>query len=201
MVVGIAISLVTGGLQWVCQNHPIYAVNRHTLKGNRVSYTGWRELDHGRAILSCQSNNISHVQSICTSMIFYTYRMLTRVDQINYAFTVLVIFAFGFIKLSIIFLYRRLFVTRRGTFFDWVTKISISVVISWTISFFFGFIFGCGTHFSAEWGSFRDYYTYCGVVIDLMNPLVVSDLVSDVMILCLPLPVVSVQVMHRKSYH
>ena len=141
---------------------------------------------------------------MCTSMIFYTYRLLTQVDQINYAFTVLVIFAFGLIKLSIIFLYRRLFVTRRGTYFDWITKISISVVLLWTISFFFGFIFGCGTHFSAEWGSFRDYHMYCGVVIDLMNPLVVSDLVSDVMILCLPLPVVSVYSMKvrlRKSNH
>lgn len=101
------------------------------------------------------------------------------------------VLAFGFIKLSIIFLYRRLFVTCRGTLFDWATKISSSVVILWTISFFFGFVFSCGTHFSAAWGSLEESAKYCREL-HLDNPFVVSDLVTDIMILCIPLPVVSV---------
>ena len=107
------------------------------------------------------------------------------------------ILGYGFIKLSIAFFYRRLFVIARGTWFDWATKISITVVILWTISFFFGFMFSCGTHFSAAWGSLEDDAKYCGAALNLDNAFVVSDLITDIMILCLPLPVVC---SHHRSW-
>lgn len=110
------------------------------------------------------------------------------------------VLAFGFIKLSITFLYRRLFVTGKGTLFDWATKITNLVVILWTISFFFGFMFSCGAHFSARWGSLNDKDLYCGADLDLDNAFVVSDLITDVVIFCLPLPVVSVQVTKVRCY-
>ena len=103
------------------------------------------------------------------------------------------VLAFGFIKLSIAFFYRRLFVTTRHTLFDWATKIAISIVLLWTICFFFGFLFSCGTHISASWGSVEDESLYCGATLDLDNALVVSGVLTDMMILCLPLPVVSLQ--------
>lgn len=101
------------------------------------------------------------------------------------------VLGFGFIKLSITFFYRRLFVTAKNTLFDWATKVAIVIVVLWTVSFFFGFLFSCGTHISAAWGSVQDDVMYCGAAINLDNALVVSDLMTDVMILCLPLPVVS----------
>ncbi len=101
------------------------------------------------------------------------------------------VLAFGFLKLSIAFFYRRLFVTARNTWFDWATKLAIAIVVLWTVSFFFGFVFSCGTHISASWGSVKDQEVYCGAAINLDNALVVSDLLTDVMILVLPLPVVS----------
>lgn len=109
--------------------------------------------------------------------------------QIQYAFMLLMMLAFGLVKLSTAYFYRRLFVTSRGSPFDWATRISIAVIILWTITFFFGFMFGCGTHFFANWGSVQD-EAYCTALLDLDNAYVVSDLVTDVMILCLPLPVV-----------
>lgn len=99
------------------------------------------------------------------------------------------VLAFGFTKLAITYFYRRLFVSCRGSPFDWVTRIAIAIVVLWTVSYFFGFIFGCGTHFSANWGSVED-EAYCTALLDLDNSFVVSDLVTDIMILCLPLPVV-----------
>lgn len=104
------------------------------------------------------------------------------------------ILAFGFIKLSVTFLYRRLFVTGKGTLFDWATKITIFVVILWTLTFLFGFIFSCGTHFSAAWGSLKNDAMYCGAALDLDDAFVVSDLITDILVLCLPLPVVSDQI-------
>ncbi|SLM35585.1 hypothetical protein LPUS_04890 [Lasallia pustulata] len=109
---------------------------------------------------------------------------------IEYPFLYFTLLSYGFIKLSIAFFYRRLFVSSRGAWFDWATKISIAVVILWIIAFFFGYIFSCGTHFSAWWISFEDNAKYCGVLPDYDTAFVVSDLITDIMILCLPLPVI-----------
>ena len=104
--------------------------------------------------------------------------------------------ALGFLKLSIAFFYRRLFVTSRKTVFDWATKVAIAIVIAWTLSLFFGFMFSCGTHISASWGSVEDEKDYCGAATDLDNALVVSGLLTDVMIFVLPLPVVILPLNH-----
>lgn len=100
------------------------------------------------------------------------------------------VLAFGVIKLSITFFYRRIFVTARGTFFDWVTIAAIAIVILWTIGCLIGFLFSCGTHLSASWGSVQDGLMYCGPSANVNSTFVVSDLITDVMVLCLPLPVV-----------
>lgn len=87
--------------------------------------------------------------------------------------------------------YRRIFIAVRGSLFDWVTKGAIATVILWTVGCLFGFIFSCGTHIFASWSSVRDGVTYCGPSANVDSAFVVSDLITDVMVLCLPLPVVS----------
>lgn len=119
---------------------------------------------------------------------------LTCTEQIQYAFIILMVLAFGLIKLSITFYYRRIFVIARGVLFDWITKAAITVVVLWTVGCLSGFIFSCGTHISANWSNFEDIKMYCGPSLDVENAFVVSDLITDVMVLCLPLPVVSTRV-------
>ena len=111
-------------------------------------------------------------------------------EQIQYAFIILMVLAFGIIKLSITLNYRRIFVAARGTLFDWTTIVVIVIVVLWTIACLFSFIFPCGTHISANWGSIMDFATYCGASTNVNNAFVVSDLLTDIMIWCLPLPVV-----------
>lgn len=94
------------------------------------------------------------------------------------------ILSFGIIKLSITLYYRRIFVGVKGTLFDWITRTAIVIVVLWTIACLLGTLLSCGTHFYANWGS------YCGAMTDITNAFVVSDLITDIMILCLPLPVV-----------
>ena len=103
------------------------------------------------------------------------------------------ILAFGIIKLSITFYYRRIVVIARGTLFDWITKIAIVIVLLWTIGCLFSSIFACGTHIFANWGSSQDSILYCGPSYDVNSAFVVSDLITDVMVLCLPLPVVRIK--------
>lgn len=101
------------------------------------------------------------------------------------------VLAFGIIKLSITFYYRRIFVTKKGSLFDWITKAALAIEVLWTIGCLFGFIFSCGTHIYANWSSVQDGLLYCGPSANVNSAFVVSDLITDVMVLCLPLPVVS----------
>lgn len=110
---------------------------------------------------------------------------ITRLSaKIQYAFATLMILSFGIIKLSITLYYRRIFVGVKGTLFDWITRTAIVIVVLWTIACLLGTLLSCGTHFYANWGS------YCGAMTDITNAFVVSDLITDIMILCLPLPVI-----------
>ncbi|KAL8732415.1 MAG: hypothetical protein Q9166_002815 [cf. Caloplaca sp. 2 TL-2023] len=93
------------------------------------------------------------------------------------------VLAYGFLKLSITFFYRRLFFTARKTLFDWATKIAIAVVFLWTISFFLGFVFTCGLHPSAAWGSIEDRKDYCGAELDLNDAFVVSVVAAVVKVI------------------
>ena len=100
------------------------------------------------------------------------------------------VLAYGILKLSITFYYRRIFVPARGTLFDWTSKVTIAIVVMWTITFFFGGIFNCGTHIFANWGSEQDILLYCVNATYFTSALVVSDLITDMIVLCLPLPLV-----------
>ncbi|MCJ1463159.1 hypothetical protein MMC07_001764 [Pseudocyphellaria aurata] len=122
---------------------------------------------------------------------------LTHVDptlkifnQIQYVFMILMVLAFGIIKLSITFYYRRFFVIAMGSVFDWITRAAVGIVVLWTTGCLFGFIFSCGKHISSNWGSSLDYVSYCGPSEVVHNAFVVSDLITDVMVLFLPLPVI-----------
>ena len=99
---------------------------------------------------------------------------------------------FGIIKLSITLYYRRIFVVAEGFLFDWITKAAIAIVVIWTVGFLFALIFACGSHFFANWSSPQAAWRYCGGKIYLIGGfLILSDLITDVLVLCLPLPIVS----------
>ncbi|KAL8688492.1 MAG: hypothetical protein Q9218_005611 [Villophora microphyllina] len=89
--------------------------------------------------------------------------------RVQYASILLFVLALGSVKLSFIFFYRRLFVTARRTAFDWAVNIAIGVIVLWSVSLFFGFLFACGTHVSAAWGSVKDEEDFCGAALDLDN--------------------------------
>ncbi|KAL2042039.1 hypothetical protein N7G274_005227 [Stereocaulon virgatum] len=59
------------------------------------------------------------------------------VKKIEFVFHTLITPAYGFIKLSVIYLYRRIFVKGTSSRFDRFTKFSVAIVILWTIAFFF----------------------------------------------------------------
>ena len=99
--------------------------------------------------------------------------------------------ALGFIKLSILSFYRRIFVINRGTTMDIITKLSILVISLWTVAFVLLTIFCCGTKFAANWGPIAEQLQDCPVGLTIKYGLAISDLILDLFIFILPLPFVS----------
>lgn len=100
--------------------------------------------------------------------------------------------ALGLVKLSVLFFYRSLFVVQRRTAFDILSLASIVIVVLWTLGFILAFAFNCKLNFSAAWGSQYDLMTHCNVGFGGEQALVISDFLTDLFVLCLPFPAVSV---------
>ena len=98
--------------------------------------------------------------------------------------------AYGFVKLSILFFYRRIFVKATAPRFDIVSKVAIGITALWTIGFFLSQLFGCGRHIDLQWGPLVD-LSRCLGFFRYNDALFISDLVTDLVVICLPVPIVS----------
>ena len=98
--------------------------------------------------------------------------------------------ALGLIKLSFILFYRRIFTKGAAWKFNWVTWSMLAIITAWTIAFFFAILFICGTDFSAYWTSTKVEAANCTETSMLHNAFAISDVVIDVIIIVLPLPMV-----------
>lgn len=94
----------------------------------------------------------------------------------------------GLIKLSALFLYRRLFAVHRGTVFDIVSIFMVVICALWMVAFFFATIFGCRTQVDYAWKPLI-FIASCNTNVRL-DGLMISDLITDIMVWLLPLPVV-----------
>ena len=110
--------------------------------------------------------------------------------QIAWEFQFIQVLALGFVKLSVLFFYRRIFSIKVAHQpFDIATRSMIWIIILWTISFFFASFFSCGTHLDANWTTVESFIQYC-VNLNFEIAFAVSDMICDLFILILPLPMV-----------
>lgn len=100
--------------------------------------------------------------------------------------------SYGLIKLSVIFFCRRIFVVNKNALFNKVIIAAAVTVSVWAVAFFFAFAFVCGTHFSANWGSAEDIVVYCQGGQAAEKGLAISDLITDVLVIGLPIPMVCI---------
>ncbi|KAG8527122.1 uncharacterized protein KY384_008551 [Bacidia gigantensis] len=94
--------------------------------------------------------------------------------------------ALGFIKLSILFFYRRVF---RGRIFDLLNWTLITLVVLWTLGFFLVQVFDCGTRFYVNWGRLSDLQK-CLSSFKQLLACSISDVIIDIFILILPMPLI-----------
>lgn len=105
----------------------------------------------------------------------------------EYAFQIIEKLAFGTVKLSILFLYRRIFVGRIFNIASWAM---IAIVSAWSFSFFIATICECNPP-STVWSPNRKaFLTNCIKTVEMLLGFAWSDVFTDVLILALPIPMV-----------
>lgn len=96
--------------------------------------------------------------------------------------------ALACVKLSFIFFYRRIFCTGNGKVFSAITIAMIVIIIAWAVSFNIALLFICNGYFAAMWTSIQDLNAHCGNLLDWQLGYAISDFITDVMVLVLPMP-------------
>ena len=132
---------------------------------------------------------------ILTEKVFHLVPPLHRFSdshgQVEFIVQLLQPVALGCIKLSFIMFYRRVFCTGKQTWFSISTAIMGGLIVAWTITFFFVFLFYCGNHQDKEWSTVTDLLAYCPHALDDDKAIGISDSIMDIIIIALPIPVVS----------
>ena len=95
--------------------------------------------------------------------------------------------------MSIVFLYKRIFDTRKGGPFHVFLIFFIGFLVLWTLVFFLAILFRCGEKFSNLWAPYIDFTARCsnGHALWIDEAFSISYFCLDVMVFFLPLPKVS----------
>jgi hypothetical protein len=114
------------------------------------------------------------------------YVELLTDTQYNAISTLLTVIALGALKLGVVMFYRRIFVS------DWFKKLSLGVAIVialWTVAFFFATVLECkGHNLDLIWKSIATFKQECYMYKDVQIGHCISDVITDLIVLSLPLP-------------
>ncbi|TGJ80466.1 hypothetical protein E0Z10_g8296 [Xylaria hypoxylon] len=109
-------------------------------------------------------------------------------QKYKYAFQITEKIVFGLIKVSILLLWKRLFgSSKRFRILCWVM---IGITVLWTLAFFFTTIFQCGTRWSMNWAPIGIFLTQCIESLDVLTVFAATDILSDLIIICMPVPLI-----------
>lgn len=115
-------------------------------------------------------------------------RLLIPSLKIEWAVQILQTLQLGFTKLTFVVFFRRIFVTHNRSAFSIASWIMITLLIGWTVAFFFTFLFACKTHFSQWWLK----PATCISLLPLEIGFSLSECLIDYLIILMPLPMVCV---------
>ncbi|KAL7625751.1 hypothetical protein AAE478_004974 [Parahypoxylon ruwenzoriense] len=111
-------------------------------------------------------------------------------SQIEWAYCQMLPLALGCIKASFLFFYMRVFAIQKKSATNKLLVGLIVLVVSWTLAFVFATLFECGRNFWIIWSSQRNFETRCPGTVKLIFTLCLTDFLTDIVILCIPIPLV-----------
>lgn len=94
------------------------------------------------------------------------------------------------LKMSLIFFFRRIFGPGLGKTFKWFTMALITLSFVWGVSYFFTWVFYCPGHTNAYWTTLADEKKYCVNTTKVHQSFSITDVIVDVIIFMLPVPLV-----------
>ncbi|KAI1119161.1 hypothetical protein F5Y14DRAFT_460476 [Nemania sp. NC0429] len=116
--------------------------------------------------------------------------IVTSQITIQWAFDLMLPLAFGCIKASFLFFYRRIFVVDRNSSTNYLFAGLIILVALSSVAFFFASLFQCGLNFSALWGSTADIVQNCVDTMHLVLSVCITGFILDLIIIITPIPLV-----------
>ena len=104
----------------------------------------------------------------------------------------MLVLTLGFVKLSFMFFYQRIFRPSDSKHFDRIMFTVVAIVVAWTVAFFFAQMFACGVHFDYLWTTFPNQLNHgqCVKTLIMQNAFAISDFITDLIVLVFPLPLV-----------
>ncbi|KAK5635985.1 hypothetical protein RRF57_011698 [Xylaria bambusicola] len=119
-------------------------------------------------------------------------------QKYKYAYQTTEKIVFGLIKTTILLLWRRLFARSRRLVI--ICHVMIAIIAAWTVAFFFETVFQCGTRWSLNWAPIFVFLTMCTASLDVLTVFGVTDILTDLIILVMPIPLIwSLQMPQRKK--
>ncbi|OTB14125.1 hypothetical protein K445DRAFT_23906 [Daldinia sp. EC12] len=109
-------------------------------------------------------------------------------QKYKYVFQVIEKPAFGLIKLSLIFFWKRLF--RPAKYFSTVCWVMIGITSGWALSFFFATLFQCGTKWKFNVADVKTFRDECNSSPNMIAAFTGLDLLTDVIIMFMPVPLI-----------
>jgi hypothetical protein len=98
---------------------------------------------------------------------------------------------YGCIKASFLFFYLRIFSTNRKSRTHTLLVGLIIMIAIWTLGFFFAMVFQCRLDFGAITGTLVDVMTRCVDTLKLSYSFAISDFITDIIVIVIPIPLVS----------
>ena len=109
--------------------------------------------------------------------------------QTFYAFELVQTPAYGFIKLAALLFFRRIFCVKGSRdWFNITTLVMIVIIALWALAFELLAASQCRTHPSALWSGSTKYFEYCSVALPYLLSFSISDFITDLMIILVPIP-------------
>ena len=114
-------------------------------------------------------------------------------EQVFLSLNILEVWAFGTVKMSALFFYRRVFVTKasRNTIFNYLTVILIAIVAAWIVTFSILTFEICAPHNTIEYTVVLGITAQCKLNYPYFQGVSISDFALDVIIIGLAFPMVS----------
>lgn len=111
--------------------------------------------------------------------------------QVEWAYTLMLPVALGCMKASFLFFYMRVFAIQKQSAIYKTLVGFITVVVLWAVTFVFATLFECGRDFRSIWGSQSEFQKQCTNTKNFVLILCITDFVSDILIIAIPVPLVS----------